>query len=124
MREQLADLAAAWEGLVDVRVEIAGAGDPRPAEERTILRVVTEGVHDAARHGSATRVEVTISEGAGGWEVSVVDDGMRDLPAQGSEPAALGLGSQHLDAVAPGSWQRVRTPEGRTALTARIAVTT
>ena len=121
MREQLADLAAAWEGLVDVRVDIAGVGEPRPAEERTILRVVTEGVHDAARHGSATHVEVLIREGAAGWEVSVVDDGIRDLPAQGSDPVALGLGSQHLDAVAPGSWQRVRTPEGRTALTARIA---
>jgi signal transduction histidine kinase len=119
MREQLAELAAAWEGLVDVRVEVDCNGEPGPSEERTILRVVTEGIHDAARHGSATHVEVTIRGGAGEWEVSVVDDGLRDLPARGSAPT--GLGSQHLDAVAPGAWQRVRTTDGRTALTASIA---
>ena len=124
MREQLAELAAAWSGLVDVRVEIVGSGEPAPSEQRTLLRIVTEGVHDAVRHGSATRVEVTIREGAGEWNVSVVDDGLSDLRVQGSAPEERGLGSQHLDAVAPGSWQRMRTAEGRTTLTACIAAST
>ena len=124
MREQLAELAAAWSGLVDVRVEIVGSGEPAPSEQRTLLRIVTEGVHDAVRHGSATRVEVTIREGTREWNVSVVDDGLSDLRVQGSAPEERGLGSQHLDAVAPGSWQRMRTAEGRTTLTACIAAST
>ena len=114
---QFSELESAWAGLVDVRIHSDDAGDPDDSATRKLVSIVTEGINDAARHGQATSVDVTIHRCPDGWQVIVDDNGSNDAALVG---AAAGLGSRHLDAVAPQAWSRVRTGGGRTRLMVRV----
>ena len=114
---QLSELESAWAGIVDVRIHSDDAGAPDDSAKRKLMSIVTEGINDAARHGQATSIDVTIRRCPDGWEVLVDDNGSNDAALVG---AAAGLGSRHLDAVAPQAWSRVRTGDGRTRLMVRV----
>lgn len=114
---ELAGLESAWEGLISLRINADEAGVPSAQTQRALVSVVTEGVNDAARHGRATRVDVTIREMPDGWQVIVDDDGTFENGSDGSPP---GLGGRYFDAVAPSDWNRARTSDGATRLSVRI----
>ena len=117
MLAELSELQSAWSGLVDVRIHADADPAPDDSAKRKLLSIVTEGINDAARHGQATCIEVTIRHRPDGWEVIVDDNGSTDTTLVG---AATGLGSQYLDAVAADGWSRVRTRDNLTRL--RVSV--
>jgi two-component system sensor histidine kinase UhpB len=64
--------------------------DLGPGITLAIYRVVQEGVINALRHASASRVSVDVSAAAGRIVVTVTDDGI-GLPAEWSKPGHFGL---------------------------------
>ncbi|CAB4880315.1 MAG: hypothetical protein F2793_06265 [Actinobacteria bacterium] len=117
LHAELAGLESAWAGLIDVGIDADEAGVPCVQTQRTLVSVVTEGINDAARHGGATRIVVTIRQTPDGWQVFVDDDGTFD---DGPGESLRGLGGRYFDAVAPQDWNRARTPDGSTRLSVRI----
>lgn len=70
------------------------------------FRIASEAVINAARHAAASRVEVNLSEGAGGADVVVIDDG-RGMPAGGERVANNGLRNMHNRARTIGGALRI-----------------
>jgi hypothetical protein len=115
---RLADLQARWAGLLDVRVELDVAGPLGARSEDLIVGIVSEALTNARRHGMAQEVDVRVvglREGGSGVRVQVDDDGI------GPRKGSAGIGSAHLDAVAPGAWSRVRREAGGTRLEVALA---
>ncbi len=90
-------LAAAARQLTDtadVRLRLGLCDAPRrlPAEaEYHLVRIAQEAVGNAVRHAAATRVEVTLSDGAGGLRLAVTDDGRGFDAAAPPPPGHFGL---------------------------------
>jgi anti-sigma regulatory factor (Ser/Thr protein kinase) len=115
---RLADLQARWSGLLDVRVELDLAGLIGARSEDLIVGIVSEALTNARRHGMAQEVDVRViglREDGSGVRVQVDDDGV------GPRKGGAGIGSAHLDAVAPGAWSRVRREAGGTRLEVVLA---
>jgi len=115
---RLADLQARWSGLLDVRVELDVAGPLGTRSEGLIVGIVSEALTNARRHGMAQDVSVRViglHEDGSGVLVQVDDDGL------GPRKGSAGIGSAHLDAVAPGAWSRVRREVGGTRLAVVLA---
>ena len=116
--ERLADLQGRWSGLLDVEVDL-DVTDPVGAwTEDLVVGIVSEALTNARRHGMAREVHVRIvaqPEVGAGLRVQVDDDGV------GPREGGAGIGSAHLDAVAPGGWSRVRRESGGTRLEVVLA---
>ena len=115
---RLADLQARWAGLLDVRVELDVAGPLGARSQGLIVGIVSEALTNARRHGMAQAVDVRViglREDGSGVRVQVDDDGV------GPRKGSAGIGSAHLDAVAPGAWSRVRREAGGTRLEVVLA---
>ncbi|MDA2986889.1 MAG: hypothetical protein O2789_04060, partial [Actinomycetota bacterium] len=106
----LEELAASWEGLVEVRLQVDDS-TPSPAHVTACVDVVTEGINNAARHGRARVVDVEVTNTDDGLRIVLEDDGTE------SRDPSPGLGSRVLNAVAPGSWSRERRSQGGSRLT-------
>jgi len=108
----LDDVVALWRGLIEVRLSY-GDGvldqlDSVPATRTTVVDVVAEGITNAARHGLAAAVDVTIAVDAPDRiSITIADDGRGDA---GGTP---GMGTGLLDAVAA-EWGRVGGDPGCT----------
>ncbi|MCF8527859.1 MAG: hypothetical protein K9G24_08690 [Candidatus Nanopelagicales bacterium] len=105
----LEELAASWEGLVEVRLHLNDV-IASPAHVTACVDVVTEGINNAARHGRARVVDVEVTSTDDGLRIVLEDDGTE------SGDASPGLGSRVFDAVAPGSWSRERRSQGGSRL--------
>lgn len=115
---RLADLQARWAGLLDVTVELPVDGPIGARTEDLIVGIVSEALTNARRHGMARQVHVGIvelPEAGSGLLVLIDDDGV------GPRAGGAGIGSAHLDAVAPGAWSRVRRDSGGTRLEVVLA---
>ncbi len=115
---RLADLQARWAGLLDVTVELPVEGPIGARSEDLIVGIVSEALTNAKRHGMARQVHVGIvelPEAGSGLLVLIDDDGV------GPRAGGAGIGSAHLDAVAPGAWSRVRRDSGGTRLEVVLA---
>lgn len=102
VRERLAQIAAPWSGLVDVRIEVGPHLDVEPVPDttlRTIERIVEEAIANAYRHGSADVVQVRIARLPNGIEIEVNDNGS----GLGDE-AQAGLGYRLFAAAAAEPW--------------------
>ncbi|HEV8025170.1 MAG TPA: ATP-binding protein [Candidatus Nanopelagicales bacterium] len=102
LRECLAQIAAPWSGLVDVRIEVGPHLDTEPVSDttqRTIERIVEEAIANAYRHGSADVVQVRIARLSNGIEIEVNDNGS----GLGDE-AQAGLGYRLFAAAAAEPW--------------------
>ena len=117
MLAELSELQSTWSGLVDVRIHADAEPAPHDSAKRKLLSIVTEGINDAARHGQATFIDVTIRHRPDGWEVIIDDNGSTDATSVSAPP---GLGSRYFDAVAAEDWSRHRTPDNLTRL--RVSV--
>ncbi len=83
--------------------------DEPPSGVRTVMyRVTQEAISNARRHGSPSRIEVSLWSGDGGWNVRVEDDGTGfDAAGAIDRPGHLGL---------IGMRERVETTGGRIAI--------
>lgn len=109
----LQEVSGTWAGLCDVRVDIDDEAATLLALDwvcaGTVSDLVTEAVANAAMHGRAAHVEVSIRQQEDAvLAVLVSDDGVAE-PSN----ASPGLGSQLLDEVAI-TWNRRLTRQGST----------
>ena len=123
LRSALTDLASGYAPTMTTRVDIApGLLQERQASETELLaiyRIVEQGLLNAAGHGHAASVRVTVHADGEGLEVVVSDDG-RGLPAGEVRP---GLGSAVIEAwcqVTGGSWALEPGRSAGAVLRARI----
>ena len=107
LRSALTDLASGYEPMMTTRVDVApGLMRDRDMGETTLLaiyRIVEQGLLNAAGHGHALSVRVSVARVDSSLEVVVADDG-RGLPASEMQP---GLGTAVVEAwcqLAGGSW--------------------
>jgi signal transduction histidine kinase len=94
-----------------IRFDLALGITVEPDLREDLARIVREAVSNAARHGEATTVTVTLS-GAGGIRVTIADDG------RGFDPAAprrrgFGLTSMRERAEVRGGTLEIRSQPGR-----------
>ena len=104
--ERLMSIAAAWKGIVNVEIAY-GSGLGSSAGMRLALDAVEECVANAARHASATIVEVSLARMGDGLQVIVSDNGLASVGGSGS-----GLGSDWMQRISAGRVTRTRTESG------------
>ena len=104
--ERLMSIAAAWKGIVNVEIAY-GSGLGSSAAMRLALDAVEECVANAARHASATIVEVSLARMGDGLQVIVSDNGLASVGGSGS-----GLGSDWMQRISAGRVTRTRTESG------------
>jgi two-component sensor histidine kinase len=122
---QLEELATRWSGFLEVSAHVEDA-EGRTAAEVTVDRrlhplivgIVSESLTNAYRHGMAKVVEVRIRVADTTVVLTVDDDGVGPRGAQRGthQEAREGIGSRHLDTVAPGAWTRTARDVGGTRL--------
>jgi signal transduction histidine kinase len=105
-------LGAAIAALADrsplpVAVTVDVAGRPSPAVETAAYFVAAEGLANATKHGSPSRVEIRIARRADTLEVDVVDDG-----PGGADPSGAGLTGLRRRVEALDGSLRVTSPAG------------
>lgn len=108
---ELSELSQRWLGLLDVRSGVDGDLMLTPGETRSVTDLVTEAVHDAARHANAQWITIDVQFADAAVVTRIENDGEQ---RGGGDP---GLGSRSLDELAPGAWQRVRSGDQTTVLT-------
>lgn len=104
--DELASIAEAWQGIIDVRIAVDEAVHAGPST-RLALDATEECVANAARHASATVVEVSLSQGADGIELVVSDNGAPFVSS-----ASAGVGSDWMQRISSGRITRTRSAEG------------
>jgi signal transduction histidine kinase len=75
---------------IEVRGEVARAGDEDASRELSVLRIAHEALHNAVRHSGAASVHVRLDEAEGRLVVDVSDDG------GGFDPGLPELRARHL----------------------------
>jgi signal transduction histidine kinase len=88
--EALAEEAARWSAITDVKTELTTTGDARPLHpeiEVTLLRAAQEALANVGRHADASRVALTLSYMEDVVTLDVRDDG------RGFPPSPPGTGS-------------------------------
>jgi signal transduction histidine kinase len=108
---QAAEDVAARVGVA-VRLKLEPGDEPLPAAKEELLRIVREAVTNAARHGNASTVHITLRPG-GASALRIGDDGAGfDLGANGQ---GFGLTSMRERAVRIGGTMSIEsTPDGTT----------
>lgn len=104
--ERLQSIAEAWKGILDVRISLDAAVQPGPST-RLALDAIEECVANAARHASATVVDVSLGQGADGLELVVSDNGAAFVSHAGG-----GVGSDWMQRISSGRITRTRSDEG------------
>jgi two-component system, NarL family, sensor histidine kinase UhpB len=125
LRSAIVDLARGYEPTmvtrVDISPELLAHRDVPEAVLLAVYRIVEQGLLNAAGHGAASSVRVSIGTDDAGVVLSVADDG-RGLP---NSPRTPGLGSMVMDAwcrIAGGSWSLERGRPSGAMLRATIPV--
>ncbi len=116
--DQLTDLQTRWDGLLAIQIALDIDGPIGVTVEDLIVGIVSEALTNARRHGMARQVSVRIGplhQDGSGVLIQIDDDGI------GPRKGVAGIGSAHLDAVAPGAWSRARREQGGTRLEVVLA---
>jgi signal transduction histidine kinase len=97
-RSELEELRLMWENVAEVRASFSLGSetilDLNPVAAGTAIQIISEALANAAIHGLATVIEVSISTRENAMKITVSDNGAG--PGSNSE---LGLGSKFLDDV-------------------------
>jgi two-component system, NarL family, sensor kinase len=111
--------AAVPEGL-SVRLHLDAPPSLPPRVELAAYRVAAEAVRNVVRHAAATSLSISLRRGAGGVELTVLDDGV-GLPAD--HRPGVGLRSMHARAVELGGTLHIGAdPGGGTTLRLSLPV--
>jgi len=99
LKEEITKVVAKWNELMTVKVKI-GANIPNipPHKSQEIGNVINEGLSNSFRHGSASKVEVTVASKSDRIIVTVKDDG------SGIDGGKPGLGTEWFKAIAGNAW--------------------
>jgi signal transduction histidine kinase len=114
-QEALEQVAHELRDRFQIAVHIDAAVDPEPVPEQRahLARIAREAIANAARHGRASTVVVSLSRSNGGWSLRVKDDGRGLVTTQRREEAGgFGLASMREQAVGWGGSLSVREPPG------------
>lgn len=104
--ERLRSIAEAWRGIITVEI-VLDPGIESSASARLALDAIEECVANAARHASATVVEVSFRKVSDGLEVIVMDNGSAfEVGTSG------GVGSDWMQRISAGRMSRIRSQSG------------
>lgn len=92
---QLAQLAADWQGLINIEFAIDPAAELDPATQQLVGLIAVEAVNNAYRHGGADHIVISLAPGT----LTVRDNGSLAPAGRAGEP---GLGSKLFDSA--GQW--------------------
>ena len=104
--ERLQSIAEAWQGIIEVRTSLDDDVTPGPST-RLALDAIEECVANAARHASATVVEVSLAVLPEGLELQVRDNGVAF-----DSGAGRGVGSDWMQRISLGRMSRLRSEDG------------
>jgi signal transduction histidine kinase len=121
----LRTLAESQSSRLNLQIDVAGDDvTPRPGRlvENSLFRIAQEAMMNAARHASATRVDVAFAERDDRVILTIRDDGVGfDLDAPGTDPDHWGIKSMRERARAIGGVLYVETAPGAgTRVTAEV----
>jgi signal transduction histidine kinase len=91
LREVAAEAHGRLRVRITVRMQAANQSEPSPAERAELVRIAREAIANAARHGKAKQITVTLGSRRERFLLRVTDDGS-GLPAPG-QPAAPTAGT-------------------------------
>lgn len=106
IEKRLRSIAEAWQGILDVRISLDGSVPDGPTS-RLALDAIEECVANAARHASASVVDVSLRHTQEGLEVHVRDNGT----AFGGDPGS-GMGTDWMLSITAGRMSRTRSSDG------------
>jgi signal transduction histidine kinase len=111
LREEVDHRLALWRGFGTVSAEISVTSELPPFVVQAVGRIVGEGITNAAKHGNAEAIAITISPlGDRALHIVIADDGL------GLAARTPGLGSAYFDTAAPDAWSLAANPVGRGAV--------
>jgi two-component system, LuxR family, sensor kinase FixL len=123
LADALRGLAEESRGLFGIACEFRSEGAPRVRNAKAAIHlyhIAQEAVTNAARHGQASRVVITLATGDGAGRLTVEDNGT-GLPADADRRGGLGLRIMRYRAEMFGGALDVRAqPGGGTVLTCRF----
>lgn len=113
----LIEIAASWDAVIGISFRLDGDTTARVAQHSlvpTVVDVVREATTNAARHGSARNVDVSIESEPNSIRIVVADDGVgvMDVPVQG-------LGLRSLARIGA-MWELVAGEDGGSCLAVEI----
>lgn len=120
VEQSFAQIIDGWEGVVDIRVdaeaETFNLVNTDSSGARMLVDLIQEAVGNAARHGEARSITVSLRMEANLLRAEIIDDG------RGIEPGSRrGLGSRLLDECTV-EWQRSNAVNGGVRLTFAIPI--
>ena len=118
LRDEVDRRLSLWRGFGTISAEISVTKRLSPAVVQEVGRIVGEGITNAAKHGNADAIAITISPlGDRAVHIVIADDG------QGLAARVPGMGSTYFDAAAPGAWALTPARSGQgTVLTVDLAL--
>jgi signal transduction histidine kinase len=107
LREEVARKVDLWHGFVEFDVAIDDRIGDSTERAAVVGRVVEEAISNAIRHGHASRVAVSVSQGEnGGVSIDILDNG------RGPQGGSQGMGSAYLAMVSEGRWTMEKAVSG------------
>ncbi|HMA33534.1 MAG TPA: sensor histidine kinase [Chloroflexia bacterium] len=98
---------------LDVRATLPESMDLSPEQELVVFRVVQEAMHNIQKHAGASRVDIEVARRAGGWLITVADDGRGFVPTTDPGRPEMGsglVGIRERAAIIGGSLEVRSTP--------------
>ena len=107
LREEVARKVDLWGGFCEFDVAVDDRIGDSTERAAVVGRVVEEAISNAIRHGHASRVAVSVSQGEnGGLSIDILDNG------RGPQGGSQGMGSAYLAMVSEGRWTMERSGSG------------
>jgi signal transduction histidine kinase len=117
LKEEIQKVIETWDNLMTVKVDLPELTMSLPAQLiQDIGNAINEGLANSFRHGSATKVEISLLETKVGILIDLVDDGIH--PGKGRP----GLGSEYFDTISGGGWSLKPTKSGGSHLNLLVPV--
>lgn len=110
---ELEDFIANWSGVVDIQLDAPLSRIPPVFHQRAHV-IIVDAINDAVRHGHASWIRVAISLDSDALALSIANNGK----TLGKNPS--GLGTLHLDSLAPKNWLRFTDSSNITQLLVRL----
>lgn len=111
--EELSTFLSNWSALIDLALEKPLSSVP-PDFLPAVHTIVVDGVNNAVRHGEADWVRINFTEDRDSLTVTIRNNGK---PRQGSN---TGLGTAHLNLLAPDGWSLITHGSGVTQLLVKL----
>jgi two-component sensor histidine kinase len=118
LEADLSQLQDLWRGLLRIDYTLPDQPLIDAPTARALVAIAEEAFANAARHGDAKHVRITIGaqDSPHGWQITVTDDGV------GPTNGPRGLGSTVFQDVTAGDWMLTPGSNGGACLTATVPV--